>query len=100
MPPVESVKLAFAKTRGLKRHQRIARAKGRKVGRYGAGRRSSDVKSEPKPELSDDVLNAGHPVFAYVNESTPSVPLTDEERASTAALIAHMGDDELKEFAA
>jgi hypothetical protein len=41
----------------------------------------------------------GRPVFGYIDENTPSVPLTEEEHASTALLIEHMGD-ELAEFAA
>jgi hypothetical protein len=56
------------------------RAKGRKIGRVGGGLRSGDIK--PKPP--------GWPVFGYVDENTPSVPLTE---ADNMVLCELMGDE-------
>jgi hypothetical protein len=99
---VEAVKFAMAQVRQLKpRHQIPAAA--RILGVHPDTVRDRLKKKGPKKQYARRKPRVerppGWPVFGYVDEKTPSVPLTDEERASTQLLIEHMGD-ELAEWTA
>jgi predicted transcriptional regulator len=99
---VEAVKFAMASVRQLKtRHQIPAAA--RLLGVCEGTIRNRLKKKGPKRQYARRKPRVkrppGWPAIAYIDENAPSVPLTEEEHASTALLIEHMGD-ELAEFAA
>jgi hypothetical protein len=93
---VEAVKFAMASVRQLKpRHQipTVARILGVCEGTIRnrlkkKGQKKQYTRRKPRVDRPP-----GWPVFAYIDEDTPSRPLTEEEHASTALLIEHMGDE-------
>jgi hypothetical protein len=90
---IEAVKFAMAQVRQLKcRHQIPAAA--RILGVHPDTIRNRLKKKGQKKQRKPRVDRPpGWPVFAYIDEDAPSLPLTEEEHASTALLIEHMGDE-------